>query len=211
VLLPAERHTVAVHESGHALVAALSVTADPVSKITILPAGMALGATHQLPEDERRLYSEQYLRESLAIRLAGRAAELLEFGQASTGSADDLAGATQVAVRMVREYGFSAELGPVSYPQPEARYLDTTGSDRPYAEATQRMVDREVASLLRDAEQRATRLLQEHRLALTQLSNRLLEEETLDGSVVYDIVRGVTPGGKAVRSDGVIPIDRSAT
>jgi cell division protease FtsH len=198
VLLPAERHTVAVHESGHALVAALSATADPVSKITILPAGMALGVTHQLPEDERRLYTEEYLRESLAIRLGGRAAELLVFGQASTGAADDLAGATQLAVRMVREYGFSAHLGPVSYPQPQARYLDATSPDRPYAEATQRLVDREVARLLRAAEERATQLLQEHRPALTQLTNRLLDEETLDGSAVYDIVR-----------QQAIPIDRA--
>ncbi|MCW2574522.1 MAG: ATP-dependent metalloprotease FtsH [Modestobacter sp.] len=187
-LLPQERTTVAVHEGGHALVAALSPTGDPVAKITILPAGMALGATHQLPEDDRRLYSESYLLDSLAIRVAGRAAELLVSGEASTGAADDLAGATQLAVRMVREYGFSTELGPVAYPLPAATQLDTTGLDRPYAEATQRQVDDEVGRLLRDAEARATELLTLHRTALDSLTRHLLEEETVDGSVVYDLL-----------------------
>jgi cell division protease FtsH len=187
-LLPQERHTVAAHESGHALVAALCPTADPVSKITILPSGMALGSTHQLPEDERRLYSESYLRDSLAIRLGGRAAELVVFGEASTGAADDLAGATQLAVRMVREYGLSADLGPVAYPVPTGTYLDLTAPDKPFAEGTQRRVDREVARLLREAEARATGLLVDHRGALDALTRRLLDEETVDGSVVYDVL-----------------------
>jgi cell division protease FtsH len=187
-LLPKERQTVAVHESGHALVAAVSPTGDPVAKITILPAGMALGATHQLPEDDRRLYSESYLRDSLAIRLAGRAAELLVFGEATTGASDDLAGATELAVRMVREYGFSTALGPVAYPVPAATHLDVTAIDRPYAEATQRRVDDEVGRLLREAEARATELLTRHRMALDGLTARLLEVETVDGSVVYDLL-----------------------
>jgi cell division protease FtsH len=187
-LLPQERRAVAVHEGGHALVAAVSPTGDPVSKITILPAGMALGATHQLPEDDRRLYSESYLRDSLAIRVAGRAAELLVVGEASTGSADDLAGATELAVRMIREYGFSTELGPVAYPVPGATHLDVTAMDRPFAEATQRRVDDEVSRLLRDAEARATEMLTHHRAALDSLTGRLLEEETVDGSVVYDLL-----------------------
>jgi cell division protease FtsH len=187
-LLPQERRAVAVHESGHALVAALSPTGDPVAKITILPAGMALGATHQLPEDDRRLYSESYLLDSLAIRTAGRAAELVVFGEASTGAADDLAGATDLAVRMVREYGLSTEFGPVAYPVPTATHLDVTAMDRPYAEATQRRVDDEVARLLRGAEARATELLTHHRAELDSLTQRLLDEETVDGSVVYDLL-----------------------
>jgi cell division protease FtsH len=196
-LLPQERQTVAVHESGHALVAAVSPTGDPVSKITILPAGMALGATHQLPEDDRRLYSETYLLDSLAIRVAGRAAELLVFGEASTGASDDLAGATELAVRMVREYGFSDALGPVAYPVPSAAHLDATAIDRPYAEATQQRVDDEVSRLLRAAEVRATELLTRHRAALDGLTARLLEEETVDGSVVYDLL--LHPDGAADR------------
>ena len=188
VLLSDERHAVAVHESGHALVAALCPTADPVSKITILPAGMALGMTHQLPEDERRLYTEAYLQESLAVRLGGRSAERVVLGQGSTGAANDLAGATELAVRMVREYGLSQELGPVAYPPPATACLDGSVPDRPYAEATQIMVDTAVSRLLREAEARATELVTRHRGALNELTERLLDEETLDGSVVYDIV-----------------------
>jgi cell division protease FtsH len=187
-LLREERLMVAVHEAGHALVAALSPTADPVAKITILPAGMSLGATHQLPMEERRLYTEQHLRESLAVRLAGRAAELVVFGQASTGAANDLDGATQLAVRMVREYGFSSRLGPVSYPPGSGDHTEPA-FDRPYAQQTQRLVDNEVSRLLRDAEEQAADLLRRHRAALDQLTQRLLKDETVDGSVVYDIIR----------------------
>ena len=107
-LMPDEKHAVAVHESGHALVAALSPHADPVAKVTILPAGQALGVTEQLPADERHLYPESYLKDSLAVRLGGRAAELLVLGEASSGAASDLAGATDLATRMVREYGMSS-------------------------------------------------------------------------------------------------------
>src|SRR5207237_5915578 len=99
-LLPEEKRAVAVHESGHALVAALSPHADPVTKVTILPAGQALGVTEQLPVDERHLYPETYLKDSLAVRLGGRAAELIVLGEASSGAANDLAGATDLATRM---------------------------------------------------------------------------------------------------------------
>ena len=107
VLLPEEKHAVAVHEAGHALVAALSEHADPVAKVTILPAGQALGVTEQLPLVERHLYGEDYLTESLAVRLGGRAAELVELGQGSTGASNDLASATDLATKMVREFGLS--------------------------------------------------------------------------------------------------------
>ena len=107
VLLPEEKHSVAIHESGHALVAALSEYTDPVAKVTILPAGQTLGVTEQLPLDERHLYREDYLNDSLAVRLGGRAAELVEYGQGSTGAANDLASATDLATKMVREFGLS--------------------------------------------------------------------------------------------------------
>ncbi|MCM3882720.1 ATP-dependent zinc metalloprotease FtsH [Frankia sp. R82] len=190
-LLPDERHSVAVHESGHALVAALSEHADPVAKVTILPAGMALGVTEQLPEAERHLYSEVYLLDSLTVRLGGRAAELVVFGHGSTGATNDLAGATALATRMVREFGLSAAVGPVSYSTGEAQFLD--GEDiigRPYSEQTQQLVDSEVARLLRDAEHRAVDLLTTHRGLLDRLTAELLDHETIDGSVVQRLVRG---------------------
>ena len=191
VLLPEEKHSVAVHESGHALVAALSPNADPVSKVTILPAGMALGATHQLPEVERHLYSEAYLTDLLAVRLGGRAAELVVFGHGSTGAANDLAEATQLAVRMVREFGLSPALGPVGYSDQGSQYLGgpiQDGLRRPFSEETQRVVDQEVSRLLREAEERAVAMLNDHREELDWLAARLIEKETVDGSVVLEVL-----------------------
>ncbi len=196
VLLPEEKHSVAVHEAGHAMVAALSDNADPVSKVTILPAGQALGVTQQLPLVERHLYGEDYLHDSLAIRLGGRAAELVELGQGSTGAANDLAGATDLATKMVREFGLSAELGPVGYPEGGSVFLGGGGqamSSRPFAEATQAAIDREVARLLREAEENAIGKIRSHRAELDQLVSLLLERETVDGSEVYRIVGRTVP------------------
>jgi cell division protease FtsH len=193
-LLPDEQRAVAVHESGHALVAAISEHGDPVAKVTILPAGQALGVTEQLPIDERHLYTEGYLKDSLAIRMGGRVAELLVFGETSTGAANDLAGATDLATRMVREFGMSPALGPVGFASGSPMFLGTEEvRSRPYAEATQRVVDQEVAKLLREAEGRATELLGEHRDALDRLTELLLERETVDGTDV-DEVLGRIPG-----------------
>ncbi|HEY3881541.1 MAG TPA: ATP-dependent zinc metalloprotease FtsH [Trebonia sp.] len=188
VLLPEEKHAVAVHESGHALVAALSENADPVAKVTILPAGQALGVTEQLPLVERHMYGEDYLYDSLAVRLGGRAAELVVLGQGSTGAGNDLAGATDLATKMVREFGMSPVLGPVGYPEGGSVFLGGGGpgmSSRPYAEATQAAIDGEVSKLLRQAEERAVELLKTHRAELDSLVSLLLERETVDGSDVY--------------------------
>ena len=190
-LLPAEKHAVAVHESGHALVALLSEHADPVAKVTILPSGRALGVTEQLPVDERHLYTESYLHDSLAIRLGGRAAEVIVLGEASTGAANDLAGATDLALRMVREWGLSARLGPIGYGTDGPAYLQggPLGQSRPYAEATQRAIDEEVSRLLAEAEARATAVLTENRVALDWVVGVLLEKETISGQELTDAVR----------------------
>jgi cell division protease FtsH len=187
---------VAVHEAGHALVAALSDHADPVAKITILPAGQALGVTQQLPLFERHLYGEDYLKESLAVRLGGRAAELVELGQGSTGAANDLAGATDLATKMVREFGLSAAVGPVGYPEGGSVFLGGGGSglsSRPFAEATQATIDSEVSRLLREAEETAVSLIRSHHYELGQLVALLLDKETVDGAEVYRIVGRPVP------------------
>jgi cell division protease FtsH len=178
-LLPEEKNSVAIHEAGHALVAVYSEHADPVAKVTILPAGAALGVTEQLPESERHLYPLSYLLDSLAVRLGGRASELLVLGEASTGASSDLEGATDLALRMVKEWGLSDALGPISYPG-ERRSGDPSFS-RPFAEETQRLIDQEVTRLLRQAEERATYLLSEHRDGLDRVVDLLLERETIDG------------------------------
>ncbi|MBC6469453.1 ATP-dependent metallopeptidase FtsH/Yme1/Tma family protein [Actinomadura alba] len=202
-LLPDERNAVAVHESGHALLAALCEHADPVAKVTILPAGVALGVTEQLPEAERHLYSEAYLLDLLTVRLGGRAAELVVFGQGSTGAANDLAGATHIAGRMVREFGLSTALGPVGYGSTTPHDLGEAPQDTPlrlpYSEHTQELIDAEVAGLLRLAEHRATGLLDAHRNALDRLAATLLEEETVDGDVVVKVLRSHPPGDGPAR------------
>jgi cell division protease FtsH len=197
-LLPDERHSVAVHESGHALVAALSDHADPVSKVTILPAGQTLGNTQILPADERHLYPLSYLTDSLAVRLGGRAAEMVVFGEPSTGAASDLAGATELALHMVRDYGMSQRLGPVGFSSGSPAYLGTEEiRSRPYAEGTQLLIDEEIERLLREAEERATGLLQDHRAQLERLADLLVEHETVEGSVVYEIAGRPVPRGPA--------------
>ncbi|MGH3189477.1 MAG: ATP-dependent zinc metalloprotease FtsH [Streptosporangiaceae bacterium] len=208
VLLPEEKHAVAVHESGHALVAALAEHADPVAKVTILPAGQTLGVTEQLPLVERHMYSEDYLHDSLAVRLGGRAAELVVIGQGSTGAANDLAGATDLATKMVREFGLSPTLGPIGYPEGGSVFLGGGGpgmSSRPFAEATQAEIDREVSRLLREAEERAIAVLKEHRSQLDSLVSLLLEVETVDGSEVYRLT------GQPDRSSTVPPVPVTTT
>jgi cell division protease FtsH len=201
-LLPEEKHSVAVHEAGHALVALLSEHADPVAKITILPAGRALGVTEQLPVDERHLYAESYLLDSLAIRLGGRASEILVIGEASTGAANDLAGATELAIKMVREWGLSPLLGPIGYGSDQPSYLSgpPLGQERPYAEGTQQVIDQEVSRLLSEAEDKARRLLSDNRDALDAVIAVLLEKETISGEDLTDVVRQVRSSGDVSQS-----------
>jgi cell division protease FtsH len=217
VLLPEEKYAVAVHEAGHALVAALSDHADPVAKVTILPAGQALGVTEQLPLVERHLYGEDYLTDSLAVRLGGRSAELVVLGQGSTGAANDLAGATDLATKMVREFGLSKSLGPVGYPTGGSVFLGGGGaelSSRPYAEATQAAIDAEVSRLLREAEARATDLLRNHHQQLIGLVDLLLDRETVDGTDVYRLAGRPAPsewGGATMAPRRVAVADGAPT
>ncbi len=192
-----EKQAVAVHEAGHAVVAVLSPHADPVEKVTILPAGRALGVTEQLPADERHLYPESYLLDSLTVSLGGRAAERIVRGEVSTGASNDLARATQVATRMVREFGMSDRLGPVGFSEETPRYLGAQQvTSRPYAEATQRVIDEEVERLLHEADERAKALLQENREGLERVAALLVERETIDGKDVLATL-GRTPADAA--------------
>jgi len=194
-----------VHEAGHALVAALSPHADPVSRVTVLGAGHALGLTELLPADDRRLYGERYLAATLAVKLGGRAAERLIRGEATTGAADDLASATALATQMVREYGLSDNLGPVSYDD-HAAGPHPALTPRGYSERTQWLVDREVAALLTQAETRARDLLTQHIGALKQLTTALLEQETISGDQVRALVQAASPAPPAARTRPPAPI-----
>jgi cell division protease FtsH len=216
VLIPDEQHAVAVHEAGHALVAAYCENADPIAKVTILPAGQALGVTEQLPLVERHLYGEDYLYDTLAVLLGGRASELVVLGQGSTGASNDLAKATDLATKMVREFGLSASFGPVGYPSGGSVFLGEGGSvasSRPFSEQTQAALDAEVARMLREAEQRSIAILTEHRDAIDKLVALLVANETVDGSVVYEIAGRSEPasaGGMTVAPDRTSSTDGPA-
>jgi len=200
VLLDEEKYAVAVHEAGHALVAAFSDKADPIAKVTILPAGQSLGVTEQLPLVERHLYGEDYLYDSLAVFLGGRASELTVFGQGSTGASNDLARATELAIKMVREFGLSTAVGPIGYPSGGSVFLDGGSggfSSRPFAEHTQALIDDEVSRMLREAEAKAMAVLQQHRDALDKVVDLLLSKETIDGSEVYALAGRPEPVGGA--------------
>ena len=198
-LAPGELAAVALHEAGHALVATLSPHADPVSRVTVLGAGQALGLTEMLPADERRLYGESYLADTLAVRLGGRAAERLIRGEASTGAADDLASATALATQMVREFGLSNAIGPVSYPAPPGSHPALTEA-RGYSEHTQWLIDQEVTALLARAEARARDLLTRNQQALTQLTTALMEHETITGDQVRALAHAANPASLPVCS-----------
>jgi cell division protease FtsH len=216
VLIPDEQHAVAVHEAGHALVAAYCDKADPVAKVTILPAGQALGVTEQLPFVERHLYGEDYLYDTLAVFLGGRASELVVLGQGSTGASNDLAKATDLATKMVREFGLSTSMGPVGYPSGGSVFLGEGGnamSSRPFSEQTQAAIDSEVARMLREAEQRSIAILTEHRDAIDKLVALLISNETVDGSVVYEIAGRPLPQsgvGVTVAPDRTSPTGETA-
>ena len=186
--------------------------ADPIAKVTILPAGQALGVTEQLPLVERHLYGEDYLYDMLAVFLGGRASELVVLGQGSTGAANDLAKATELATKMVREFGLSSAIGPVGYPSGGSVFLGGDGnafSSRPFAELTQATIDSEVARLLREAEQRAVQVLKEHPDVLDKLVQLLLDNETVDGSAIYDLAGRPRP--ESVGAGTTVAPDRAVS
>ncbi|HZZ08218.1 MAG TPA: ATP-dependent zinc metalloprotease FtsH [Candidatus Binataceae bacterium] len=196
VLSLAERRNTAYHESGHALVAMLQPGADPVHKVTIIPRGMALGVTQQLPLDDRYTYSRDYLMTQLATMFGGRVAEELVFGQTTTGAGDDIEKATELARKMVCQWGMSVELGPMTFGRREEQVF--LGRDiahqRDYSEHTAIEIDREVRRMVDAAFQRARKLLADNLPLLHAVSDRLLEQEVLDGGEVAEMVKAYQEG-----------------
>jgi len=183
VLQDDERERIAFHESGHALLAYVLDKTDPLHKITIIPRGMALGVTMTLPEEDRHIMSRQHLEDSLCMRMGGRVAELLVYGDLSTGAADDLQRNTELARRMVREWGMSKEIGPMAWGSNNQVFL---GEDlmhtRDYSDHTSKVIDDEIERILREQESRAIEVLTLHRRGLEALTRALLENETIDGA-----------------------------
>ena len=205
VLSDAEKERIAYHEGGHAVLAYVLENADPVHKVTILPTGMALGVTHQLPMEERHIHPRQYIEDALCVRMGGRVAELLVYGDLSTGAANDLVGNTELARKMVREWGMSEAIGPMAWGSQGQVFL---GEDlmhtRDYSEDTSKIIDDEVERILRAEEERAMEVLSKHRGGLNAIARALLDNEIIDGREVGRLVDEAygepvhTEGAKAV-------------
>jgi cell division protease FtsH len=189
VLSDQEKRRVAYHEGGHALLAYVLPFADPLLKVSIIPTGMALGVTQQLPIEERHIYPKEYIEDSLAVRMGGRVAEKLVFGDLSTGASDDLQRNTELARKMVREWGMSEQVGPMAWGEQGMVFLgEDLMHSRDYSEDTSRVVDEEVAQILRTQEARATDMLEEHRQGLEAVAQALLDQETVDGTEIARLV-----------------------
>jgi cell division protease FtsH len=202
VLSGPERARVALHESGHALLSYVLPHADPLLKVSIIPTGMALGVTQQLPLEERHIYSREYIEDSLCVRMGGRVAERIIYGDLSTGASDDLQRNTELARKMVREWGMSDKIGPMAFGQQGAVFLgEDLMHSRDYSEDTSRVVDEEVTRILFEQEERAQRILEQHRAGLEAVSRMLLDRETIDGEEVARIID--EENGSPVHDDDV--------
>jgi cell division protease FtsH len=201
LLTPEEKKVTAYHEAGHALVAARLPNSDPLHKVTIIPRGMALGVTMQLPETDKHNYTREYLETRIAILMGGRIAEELFLNQVSTGAGNDIERATEMARRMVCEFGMS-QLGPLTYGKKDQEIFlgREIAQHRDYSEDTAIKIDQEVRRFVDEGYARATSVLEEGRNTLIVIAEALLERETLDAEEMKILMAGgtlppVKPGG----------------
>jgi cell division protease FtsH len=190
-LSPKEKELTAYHEAGHAVCAATLEHADPLHKVTILPMGMALGVTQQLPAEDRHSYNQDYLEDSIVVAMGGRVAEQLVFGVVSTGANNDLVVSTERARKMVREWGMSDRVGPMAWGSQGQVFLgeDLMHNARDYSDETARVIDEEVEKILRYCEDRCRAKLTENRNGLNLVARSLLEHETINGAEVHRLVK----------------------
>jgi cell division protease FtsH len=206
-----EKEAIAYHEAGHAVCAAVLPTADPLHKVTIIPSGMALGVTMQLPTEERHIYRQDYIEDSLVVRMGGRIAEELVFGVVSTGANNDLVGATELARKMVREWGMSARVGPMAWGSQGQVFL---GEDlmhtRDYSDDTARVIDEEVERILREAQENCRTALTDNRHGLDLVARALLEHETIEGTEVTRLLELARAGSTSANPHSVASLSSSA-
>ena len=191
-----ERRIIAYHEAGHALLSKLLPHADPVHKVTIIPRGKgALGATVPLPTEDRYILTKSELLDRITVLFGGRAAEELVTGEASTGAQDDLKQATELAKRMVVEFGMSEEVGPLSLAEERLNVFlgEEIVKSEEHSEELNAVIDREIRKIVEQCYARARELLREHREALDRLARELLSRETLDGSEIDEILKDLIP------------------
>jgi cell division protease FtsH len=190
IISPEEKRLISFHEAGHTLMAKLLPGTDPIHKVTIIPRGMALGLTQQLPMDEKHTYPQQYLDNKIAILLGGKVAEELVFGEVTTGAGNDLEEATDLARKMVCEWGMTEKLGPLSYGKKKEQIFlgREIAQHRDYSEATAVAIDSEVKRIVEKNHEKVKSLLSENRDALDRLAETLLERESLDADDINAIV-----------------------
>jgi cell division protease FtsH len=192
VISEKEKRTTAYHEAGHALVARKLGTADPVHKVTIIPRGRALGVTQQLPNEDRYNLSKDFALDRIAIALGGRIAEEIIFNEQTTGAGNDLEQATEMARKMVTEWGMSEKMGPLSY----AKREDTVflgreiGQAPTYSENTAQQIDDEIRGMVVDCYKRARQILETNLVQLKRIAEALLEYETLDSTDLDLVIDG---------------------
>ena len=194
VIREEDRKTTAYHEGGHALVARFLPNTDAVNKITIIPRGRAAGVTWFLPEERDFKYKDQ-LESELAVAFGGRVAEEIVFNRISTGASNDIKQATELAQQMVRQWGMSEELGPLSYAKGEEQVFlgREIAQHRDYSEATAQKIDNEITRLIKNAHQQAYSVLSEHIDILHALAARLLEKETVLGKELDELILSIKP------------------
>jgi len=193
-----DKKVIAYHEAGHTLVAKFMPDADPVHKVTIIPRGQALGITHQLPLDDRYNYSRSYLKTQLAIMMGGRTAEEIVFNEITTGAGNDIKRATDMARKMVTQWGMSDKLGPLTFGDKEEEIFlgREIAQHRDFSDETAMEIDREVRGLIDEAHENAKRILTDNIKILHTLSETLLEHETLDQKEIDIIANGGSVNGK---------------
>jgi cell division protease FtsH len=194
ILSEEEKRNTAYHEAGHTLVAKLTTGTDPIHKVSIIPRGLALGVTQQLPIDDRYTYSKEYLTKTLSVLLGGRAAEEICLGHMTTGAGNDLEKATEIARKMVCEWGMSIKLGPVTFGKKDEQIFlgREIAKHKDYSEKTAEDIDDEIRSIIAEQYVYSKNLLIENQKLLENLANVLLEKETLNAAEIDIIVNGPT-------------------
>jgi cell division protease FtsH len=192
ILSEEEKRNTAHHEAGHTLVAKLTPGTDPIHKVSIIPRGMALGVTQQLPIDDRYTYSREYLLKTLSVLLGGRAAEEIIFGRTTTGAGNDLEKVTEIARKMVCEWGMSEKLGPVTFGKKDEQIFlgREIAKHKDYSEKTAEDIDDEIRRIVTERYEYSKRLLLDNHAILEKIASALLEKETLDAVEIDAIIKG---------------------
>jgi cell division protease FtsH len=180
VISEKDRRVTAYHEAGHAIVATLLPETDPVHKITIMPRGRALGLTQQMPLDDRYTYSSEYILNRIKTLMGGRVAEEMIFGKLTTGASNDILSATELATRLICEWGMNPTIGPVAHMQEQSGFLGGNSSVKPYSEKTAQTIDNEIKKTIETCYEATRQLLSEHNKFLHKLAEALLVNETVD-------------------------------